>query len=35
MWLWDANVVRAYTDREADGHDRVLARGRAVGWQAS
>jgi tRNA(fMet)-specific endonuclease VapC len=32
VWLWDANIVRAYSDREADGHTRVLQQGRAVGW---
>jgi predicted nucleic acid-binding protein len=34
VWLWDANIVRAYSDRGADGHERVLARGRTVGWSA-
>jgi predicted nucleic acid-binding protein len=34
VWLWDANVVRAYSDREAEGHERVLARGRTAGWGA-
>jgi predicted nucleic acid-binding protein len=34
VWLWDTNIVRAYSDREAEGHDQVLTRGRAVGWDA-
>jgi predicted nucleic acid-binding protein len=34
VWLWDANIIRAYSDREADGHYRVLTRGRVVGWEA-
>lgn len=33
MWLWDANIVRAFTDARAEGHERVRARGDAVGWE--
>lgn len=31
MWLWDTNIVRAFTDQQADGHTRVLARTEAAG----
>src|SRR5947207_1182208 len=26
MWLWDTNIVRAFSDSRADGHERVRAR---------
>ena len=31
MWLWDANIVRAFSDYRADGHERVRARTEAAG----
>ena len=31
MWLWDTNIVRAFSDERVDGHDRVRARLEAVG----
>ncbi len=30
MWLWDTNIVRAFTDEKADGHERVRARTEAA-----
>jgi predicted nucleic acid-binding protein len=33
MWLWDTNIVGAYSNRNAEGHERVLARADGVGWQ--
>jgi tRNA(fMet)-specific endonuclease VapC len=31
MWLWDTNIVRAFSDSRADGHGRVRARTEAAG----
>jgi hypothetical protein len=31
VWLWDANIVRAFSDAKADGHERVGARAEAAG----
>jgi predicted nucleic acid-binding protein len=32
VWLWDANIVRAFSDRNTEGHDPVLERADRVGW---
>ena len=32
MWLFDTNIFTALLDLADDGHDRVIARGDAAGW---
>jgi tRNA(fMet)-specific endonuclease VapC len=33
VWLWDANIVRAFTDARAEGHERVRSRSDTIGWE--
>lgn len=33
VWLWDTNILRAFTDRECPGHAEVMARGDELGWE--
>jgi predicted nucleic acid-binding protein len=32
VWLWDANIARAFSDLQAEGHARVRRRRDAIGW---
>jgi predicted nucleic acid-binding protein len=33
VWLRDANIIRAFGDSSAEGHDRVITRSSAIGWE--
>jgi len=33
MYLWDANILKAFADAGADGHANVLAHAQRVGWE--